>query len=358
MDDLRKKLLAAGAAAVLGLALIEVGLRLLVPAPPRGNLSPVPPEIRMDTRLASIPYLLRPLAEVVHAFPDDPRGYFDPGATLTYRINSLGFRGPETTRHKPEGVFRILALGDSFTFGTGVRAEDTFAAALEARLGAGGGAPRFEVLNLGVMGYATVNEVALLRQVGLGYEPDLVLICFFLNDTVSGPTHALFNVAPRDDALAALARRSRLVDQLLWTIERRRQTAELLDTYRRSFEPDAPGWVQARHELESAASLARAEGFAAALVIFPVLWDLGDDYPFAEIHRRVAAFAEGAGLPTLDLLPAFAGYEGPELWVHPTNQHPNEIGHAIAGRALAAFLRERGLVPAPADDGARALPSP
>ena len=44
----------------------------------------------------------------------------------------------------------------------------------------------------------------------------------------------------------------------------------------------------------------------------------------------------------VDLLPAFAGHDGPELWVHPTNQHPNEAGHAIAGRALFEFLDERG----------------
>ena len=46
----------------------------------------------------------------------------------------------------------------------------------------------------------------------------------------------------------------------------------------------------------------------------------------------------------LDLQPAFAGHDGPELWVHPTNQHPNEIGHRIAGTALYEFLAREGLL--------------
>ena len=50
------------------------------------------------------------------------------------------------------GVYRIVGLGDSFTFGTGVRAGETFLAELERQLAAERGAGRFEGLNLGVMG--------------------------------------------------------------------------------------------------------------------------------------------------------------------------------------------------------------
>jgi hypothetical protein len=40
---------------------------------------------------------------------------------------------------------------------------------------------------------------------------------------------------------------------------------------------------------------------------------------------------------------AFAGHDGPEPWVDPTNQHPNEIAHEIAGQALHHFLAARSL---------------
>src|SRR5262245_7988462 len=64
-------------------------------------------------------------------YATNPRGYFDATNGVTFQINSLGLRGPETSANKAEGTFRILCLGDSFTFGAGVREEDTFARRLQ-----------------------------------------------------------------------------------------------------------------------------------------------------------------------------------------------------------------------------------
>lgn len=347
----------AAASVALVALLAEAGLRLFVGAPPRGNLTPVPEGIREPSEVPGLRYVLRPGAEAVHRFPDDPRGSFDEGATLTYRVNALGLRGPETSRAKPPGVFRILGLGDSFTFGIGVHARDTFLAELGRRLAAVAGPRAFEVLNAGVMGFDTVNEVALLRARGLALQPDLVVICFFLNDAQGGATHSLFNVEEEAGVLAELARGSLLVDRILWSLERRRQSRELVRRYRLSFAPGARGWRRAREALDEAVALAEEEDFELVLVIFPVLWKLSGGYPLAEIHARVGAFGRSRGLPVLDLLPAFAGFEGPELWVHPTNQHPNEKAHAIAGRALFDFLVHEGLVPA-RDAGGVSVPPP
>src|SRR5206468_2370099 len=52
-------------------------------------------------------------------YPTDPRGYFDPDKTVPVSINSLGMRGSEVSEIKPPGVFRVLGVGDSFTFGEG-----------------------------------------------------------------------------------------------------------------------------------------------------------------------------------------------------------------------------------------------
>jgi hypothetical protein len=48
--------------------------------------------------------------------------------------------------------------------------------------------------------------------------------------------------------------------------------------------------------------------------------------------------AEGAGLRVLDLAPTFAGRPTASLWVHPCDHHPNGGAHAIAARAIAAWL--------------------
>ena len=121
------------AVASLGLLFgaLEAATRIAVPDPRGANTTVVPRSIIAETGLPDLPYVLRPNGSGIQRFGSDPRSELEPGARLTYRINSLGLRGPETTRSKPAGVFRVLALGDSFTFGAGVRAEHAWPAVLE-----------------------------------------------------------------------------------------------------------------------------------------------------------------------------------------------------------------------------------
>jgi hypothetical protein len=132
-----------------------------------------------------------------------------------------------------------------------------------------------------------LNEARLLRFLGLRLSPDLVVICFFLNDAGGGGTSAIFNDR---EGRTAWWRGSRLLDQLVFRLRRPRRVRKLVDDYRRSFAPDAPGWLEAQAGLREAVSLSRKHGFDLVLMIFPVLWELSADYPFSDIHQT------GAGL--------------------------------------------------------------
>ena len=338
MSTLARKLALAFGTLLTGLVVVELVVRNSSLAAEPVNFTTLPKEIRRASTISGVRYMLAPEAEVVQQFGTDPRGYLDPGATLTYRINSLGFRGPETTVAKPPGTFRIVGLGDSFTFGEGVRQEDTFLAVLQAELGAG-----TEVLNFGVLGYDTEAEVNLLRFEALRFEPDLVVLCLFMNDAGGGSQHDVFS--PRDEPDPGWWRRHvELVDVLATRAERSRRGEELMENYRRSFEPRAEGWVECKHALRRAAKLAAEHDFELVLAIHPVLWRL-DEHPLAAAHAEVASFGRKLGLSVLDLHGALAGYEGPELWVNPANQHPSELAHALVGRALAGFLHQAGHLP-------------
>jgi hypothetical protein len=85
-------------------------------------------------------------------------------------INSLGYRGREHAAEKAAGHTRVVVLGDSIAFGYGVADERTFSAVLE-RLD-----PRLEVLNLGVQGYGTDQELIKLESEGLACHPDVVIL--------------------------------------------------------------------------------------------------------------------------------------------------------------------------------------
>jgi len=99
--------------------------------------------------------------------------------------NSLGYRGDECSRDKPRGTFRIVGLGDSYTFGAGVDYEDTYLRSLEKLLNKSrpSASVRYESMNLGVPGYNTVQELAALREDGLSLRPDLILVGYVFNDT-------------------------------------------------------------------------------------------------------------------------------------------------------------------------------
>ncbi len=91
-------------------------------------------------------------------------------------------RGPESAPEKLAGTYRVLGIGDSSAFGTGVREQDTFLRRLERSLNAGAaGLRRYEVLNAGTPGEDTPDEVLSLEHRWLGLDPDLVLIVFYLD---------------------------------------------------------------------------------------------------------------------------------------------------------------------------------
>jgi hypothetical protein len=105
---------------------------------------------------------------------------------VTVRTNSAGFHDREHSKQKPPNTFRVAVLGDSFTEALQVPIEKTFSSALERELA---GCPELkgknvEVMNFGVSGYGTAQELQMLRHYAWDYSPDLVLLAFFTgNDT-------------------------------------------------------------------------------------------------------------------------------------------------------------------------------
>lgn len=107
--------------------------------------------------------------------------------------NSQGFRSDEDYSYdKPQGVLRILSLGDSHTQGYEVRQDHTFSAVLERYLEKHG-VPA-QVINTGVSGFSTAEELVFLENEGLRYQPDVVVLGFFANDLEDNIKAALFKL--------------------------------------------------------------------------------------------------------------------------------------------------------------------
>ena len=93
----------------------------------------------------------------------------------TYRINSLGLRGDDVG--PPDGKPRLLALGNSCTFGWGVSHDKSYVQQIENNL-----AGEFDVINGGVPGYSSLQGRRFFQNELIDLQPDIVTILFAWND--------------------------------------------------------------------------------------------------------------------------------------------------------------------------------
>jgi lysophospholipase L1-like esterase len=122
----------------------------------------------------------------------------DEGVAWT-RINSHGYRDRERTVSKPRGVYRVAVLGDSYTEARQVAMDKTFTALAEEALnrrrcvGEGG----VEVLNFGVPGYGTAQELLQLRERVWPFSPDMIVLQFHAGNDMYNNYRAL-NISGAD----------------------------------------------------------------------------------------------------------------------------------------------------------------
>ena len=100
------------------------------------------------------------------------------------QINNKGLRGQEYPYQKPSDTFRILVLGDSFTAALQVKDQDLFTSLLREQFNQASSDKRVEVINAGVVGYGTANELSYFMHEGYKYASDVVILMFFAGNDV------------------------------------------------------------------------------------------------------------------------------------------------------------------------------
>lgn len=260
------------------------------------------------------------------------------------RTNAHGWRDGERTRAKPDGVRRVAALGDSFTFGQGVDRMQRFTELLAQQTG-------FEVLNFGACGYATDQQLLVFETEAVQFAPDVVLLQVFLGndlrdiacDRQSGWSkpwfrleHGALTLVPPEQPWTTVVRtRSYVAELLLQAVERGRPSWREAAYWR---DRDAlPLFVALVQRL--AAGVA-AHGGLLLLVLAP--WCDDTLEPMAGPRdAEVLAALQTLGVPVLDLLPALAvpGADGPMFLPH---GHWTAAGHARVAAAVAAEWAMRG----------------
>jgi hypothetical protein len=151
----------ATASLCLSLVIVEFALRSFIPLDSRQPL-----EFRIPDPILG--WALQPNTTYLYKTPEGV-------VSVTY--NSKGWRDLEHNVEKPNGVFRILVLGDSFVEANSVKLEESFHRQVEALARAT--EKNVEVINMGVAGYGTLQEYLVFEHIGRLYNPDLVLVGFY-----------------------------------------------------------------------------------------------------------------------------------------------------------------------------------
>jgi len=341
-------------AILVALASCEIAARIVFPAPPDPTRQPQI-VFRYDPDLKYIPV-------------ENQRGWVDDGFVTT---NSLGFRGPEIATPKPSGRFRVVALGDSVTFGFGVNDTETFCAQAEQILRRSLNGRDVELVNLAVPGYDTLQEVGLIKRTAALLQPDLVLLGFYTNDVPDalaekessggGTTIAAANpvkgqvlhMNPTPTSwLEAQLRRSRAIytgGHALKALVRRGEgkagsslELDLLENHRSADLERA--WERVDGQLSELRTIATAGNFKVGIIILPPREQVSGQFVDSQYQPHLRAMADKLGFFVVDPLPAMSAspMRKDRLFIPYDRNHPSAAGHRIIGETIATFLNQHG----------------
>jgi hypothetical protein len=258
-------------------------------------------------------------------------------------LNSQGYRDHEFTEAKPPNTFRILVLGDSLTWGSGVKKiNDLYTEILEDKLNQKPYKCHFEVLNLAKRGRNVKYYLNTLVSPGFSYNPDLVMIGFYINDI-----EAHKKDRPKDVKILPskahhyFAKSSFAYWYAYWGLNCLINKEKWIGYHLSYTNPNSFHWKRFSALWEDLLLKCKTRKIKTVILIFPYMRFLSDAHPFTTVYRSVTALSEKNGTVVLNLFPLFKGQNPRDMWVGITDPHPNETAHRIYADAIYKFFEKR-----------------
>jgi lysophospholipase L1-like esterase len=253
------------------------------------------------------------------------------------KINSFGARDYEYALEKQSDKIRIIFLGDSFTMGWGVPFEKTYTKRLERLLNQQG--KRFEVINMGVGNYNSTMETELFKLNGLGLNPDMVVLMYFVNDV---------EPVPRQMSLPEYWLRKNsylfafLFDRYAQLMPRLSKSLNWWGYYSDLYFANPRGLQANRGSLTELFKLCKEKNIRLLVVNIPWLREL-KNYPLGFATEYIRGLAAEYGVAFLDLLPVLANHEPSSLWVSAEDLHANAQANALIAQEIYRKIIRDGL---------------
>ncbi len=269
-------------------------------------------------------------------------------------VNSLGYRGDDYSFTKPDGVFRIMILGDSLAFGTLVpNVEDTFPKKLEKYLNEGFSDKKFEVLNISHGGWRTGDEIYALVKDGIRFSPDLIFLAYFHNDipdfyryyeeNCKNPVDRMwttFKQAIQLD-LFSIVKKSKIYAYFIPRIELFLENKGFKTPYTNCLAQlyETRGWDMQKIYFDTLESFAEVKNIHLVLGFLPFIYKLGEEYPFLKANSKLMKYCQQRGLSCIDFYEeGFQKENEMELSAIYPDFHLNARGNDILARIIYKHL--------------------
>jgi hypothetical protein len=352
---------ANGLLVLLSIALFFAGIEVFLRVIDRGNRPAISSE-RFDKgnqatisseRFAGIPKGIVDLAESrkrVLTMPEEwkqrpvdiagaARSYYWQGALHVYNADQMRHLGPLPPPR--QGVFRVIVVGDSLTYGYGIAEEATFAHLLNDWMSR---RETIEFLNLGVAGAQSEDIANTIEKFIPQLKPDLIIYAVCLNDFLpSGGEQYEFTYAfPLPESTKAfLLKHSRALQFTSDLYDAALRRAHL----RRDFYDDILSDFD-NYQGRFRRDVTRMEALASAAGLPPIVGIVVDAYPDLDgrghkISRIAEQAMQAAGFDVISTEDYYRRYTGENLIVSRWEGHPNEIANYIWASMIAEHLRSQ-----------------
>lgn len=266
----------------------------------------------------------------------------------TLNTNSRGIRGEsEYAYEKPAGKKRILVLGDSFTFGEEVNDTETYAYYLQQLL------PGTEVINFGVHGYGHDQMLLYLREEGVKYRPDIVLLGFIDDDMyrnmVGFRDYAKPSFKMVNGQLALLNSPVTSPDDMLKQEFFRLKFVDVLTMLHQKILWKSGANAKKMEDLTAAIldEIAATSGEIGATPVFVYLPDEMDDRALPG-QKYLLDYCQERQFFCTSVLPNFQEYirQSGDRNFRLAGGHWKPVGHQLAAQGIANYLEQNLLAPA------------
>lgn len=254
---------------------------------------------------------------------------------VNVKINSYGFRDREYSLEKPYDTYRIMVLGDSFTLGWGVPIDDAYSEVLEHMLNENIKGKKFEVINTALGNYNTQMEYEMLKEKGISFKPDMVILGYYPNDpelTVKFDINGISTFIKRHSYIYMFFwdRITNLKTKIKAGSKTGSYTGYVHGLYKNGFE----GRRIMESSLNGIIDLSRQNNITPVVVVLPQFFGNLKNYEFSEVYPIISNITSKKGVLAIDMLPYFQSYSTKDVIISAEDAHPNKLGHSIIAKAI------------------------